>query len=163
MQTVQLMKHAAFLLSALLVLGACGGGPQTGVTAAPGAGAVNLTIEPNPIVATHASGNMYNFPFEVIVRETGGRPITVTSVTAELFGPGGISVGQESWDAGRIRGMGYNTNVPANGELRYRFSPRREVPDERLFGSVRATLRVEAVDDQGARTSASIPVGVRKG
>lgn len=157
------MKHAAFFLSLVLLLGACGGGPRTGVVAAPGAGAVNITIDPNPIVATSAGGSSYNFPFEVIVRETGGRPITVTRVSAQLFGPGGLSLGEEVWDAARIQSMGYGTNVPANGELRYRFNPRRDVPDERLFGSVSAQLRVEAVDDQGARTSATIPVTVRRG
>lgn len=123
---------------------------------------MNIAVEPNPIVATQAGGNMYNFPFEVVVRETGGRPVTVTGVSAQLYGPAGISVGQESWDASRIQSMGYNTNVPANGELRYRFSPRREVPDERLFSSVRAVLRVDAVDDQGTRTSAQTEVTVRK-
>lgn len=157
------MKHAAALLSLLLLLGACGGGPRAGVVAAPGSGAVNITIDPNPIVATSAGGSSYNFPFEVIVRETGGRPITVTRISAQLFGPGGLSLGEESWDAARIQSMGYSTSVPANGELRYRFNPRRDVPNESLFGSVSAQLRVEAVDDQGARTSAQIPVTVRKG
>lgn len=147
----------------ILVAAACNSGPRNDVTAAPGHGAVAIAVEPNPIMATRVSGNTYDFPFDVVVRETGGRPVTVTRVTATVYAPGGISLGRESWDAERIRSMGYNTSVNAHGELRYRFTPRKEVPDERLFGGVSAELRVDAVDDTGTATHATTVVTVRRG
>jgi hypothetical protein len=146
----------------LLALVACNGA-QSGVTSVPGAGAVGIAIVPNPIVATRVDGNTFDFPFEVVVRETGGRPITVTRVTAEVFAPGGISLGRETWDADRIRSMGYGVAVNPNGELRYRFNPRKEVPDDRLFGSINAELKVDAVDDQGTAASASTRVTITRG
>lgn len=124
---------------------------------------MSIEILPNPIVAHAVSGSsQYEFPFEVVVRETGGRPVTVTSVSADLFALGGLKVGSEEWDANKIRSMGYGVDIPAHGELRYRFNPRRDVPDERLFGGVRAELRVDARDDTGATTSASTTVTVTR-
>lgn len=155
------MRNIATSLSLLLVLAACGGG-QSGVTAVPGQGAVALTVVPNPIVAQRVSGDTYDFPFEVILRETGGRPINITRVSATVYGPGGLNLGRETWDADRIRSMGYQTEIGARGELRYRFAPRKSVPDERLFGGVSAELSVEAVDDTGASTTARTVVKVTR-
>jgi hypothetical protein len=150
------------LLLSLMTLVACGGGPQTGTSSVPGRGAISVQVVPNPIRATLASGTSYDFPFEVIVRETGGRPVNVTRVTATVHAPGGFAVARESYDADRIRSLGFATTVPANGELRYKFTPRKEVPDERLFGGVSAELTVEATDDAGTPTSASTVVTVTR-
>ena len=58
--------------------------------------------------------------------------------------------------------MGYDPAIGPNSERRYRFSPRREVSDDRLFGGVQAELKVEATDDTGAATSATTVVSVRR-
>ena len=150
------------LLPLLLIAAACNSGSGNTVTAAPGKGAVSLQVVPNPIVATRVSGNTYDFPFEVVVRETGGRPITINRVSATVVGPGGLTFGSETWDGDRIRSMGYSTSVGPNSEVRYRFSLRKEVPDDRLFGNVSAELRVEAVDDTGTPTSATTRVTVTR-
>jgi hypothetical protein len=155
------MKINGLLVALLISLAACSS-TKPGVTSAPGQGAAAIDVIPNPIVATPVSGNTYDFPFEVVVRETGGRPITVQRVTATVSLGGGLTLGRESWDAERIRSMGYNTAVAPHGEVRYRFSPRKEVPDARLFGGVSAELKVEATDDKGAATSATTVVTVRR-
>jgi hypothetical protein len=147
-----------FLIAALAA--SCGSGPQSGVTSAPGHGAISVTVTPNPIRATQVSGTTYDFPFDVIVRETGGHAIDVTSVSATVHGPGGIALARETYDADRIRSLGFPTTIAANGELRYHFAPRKEVPDERLFGGVSAALTVEAQDDTGTPASASTVVTV---
>ena len=149
------------LLCSLLVLAACSGA-QSGVTSVPGHGAISVAIAPNPIVARQVSGDTYDFPFDVIVRETGGRPVTVTRVTATVFAPGGISLGSESWSAEQIRALGYGVTVGAGSELRYHFAPRKSVPDDRLFGNVTAELRVDAVDDTGSATQAKTVVTVTR-
>ena len=154
------MKPLAASFALLFILGACGGsGP--GVTSVPGHGAIAIEVIPNPIVATQASGNMYDFPFEVVIRETGGRSVTVQRVTATVR-LGALELARESWDGDRIRSLGYNTTLAPNSEARYRFAPRKEVPDDRLFGGVAAELRVEATDDTGAATSATTSVTVRR-
>lgn len=156
------MKRLALAL-ALLGLAACSSSaPQTGSTSVPGHGALEIRVEPNPIRATLVSGTTYDFPFEVIIRETGGHAVTVSSVTATVNLPGGFQVARESYDANRIRSLGYDTTIPANGTLRYKFAPRKEVPDERLFGGVSAQLTVEGTDDGGSPTSAQTVVTVTR-
>lgn len=150
------------LFFSVIALAACGGGPQSDVTSVPGRGAIAVQVDPNPIRATHVSGETYDFPFHVVVRETGGRPVNVTRVSATVHGPAGLTFARESWDAERIRSMGYSTTVGPNGELRYRFAPRKEVPDERLFGGVSAQLTVDAADDTGTPTSASTVVTITR-
>ncbi len=145
----------------LMTLAACSSaGP--GVSPVPGQGAVTIDVIPNPIVATPVSGKTYDFPFEVVLRETGGRPVSVQRVTATVSLGGGLTLARESWDAAQIRSLGYDPTIRANSEVRYRFTPRKEVPDERLFGGVQAELKVEATDDTGTATSATTVVTVRR-
>ena len=155
------MKNLAISFTLLLAFAACQS-PQSGVTSVPGHGAVAIEVIPNPIVATRVSGNTYDFPFEVVVRETGGRPVNVQRVTATVSLGGGLTLARESWDAERIRSMGYNTALGPNSEVRYRFAPRKEVPDDRLFGGVSAELEVVATDDTSAETKATTVVTVRR-
>ena len=152
------------LLIPILLLAACASS-QAGSTqssAQPGHGAISLTVVPNPIVATSLGGDMYEFPFEVVLRETGGHPVRITNVSADVFAFGTVRVATESYDAAKINSLGYSTTLPANGELRYAFRPRKQVTDDRLFGGVTAEVRVDAVDDTGTAASASTTVGVRR-
>ena len=155
------MRKAA-LLPIVLLAAFCGGARSHPPTSVPGHGAIRIEIIPNPIVATKVSGNTYDFPFEVVIREIGGRTVDVTRVSADVYALGGIRIADESYDAARINSLGYATRVPANGELRYRFSQRREVPDDRLFGNVTAEVRVEGRDDTGAPATASTTVTVKR-
>lgn len=156
------MKKLTISLALLLLIAGCGGSTSPGVTSVPGQGAISVEVIPNPIVATQVSGNMYDFPFEVVVRETGGRSVTVQRVTATVLLGGGLELARESWDAGQIRAMGYSNTLGPRSETRFKFAPRKEVPDDRLFGGVSAQLKVDATDDTGAATSATTSVTVRR-
>lgn len=156
------MKHLLLSLTALAALAACNGGPTDGVTSVPGHGAISIQVVPNPIVATHVSGNTYDFPFEVVVRETAGRPVTVTRIGIKVVLVGGLTLHEESWDADRIRALGFSPTINSRTEVRYRFNPRKDVPDDRLFSGVSAELRVDATDDTGTATSATTGVTVRR-
>jgi hypothetical protein len=149
----------------LLLLAACASSsaPQSGTVSAPGHGAISIEIVPNPVVAKNVGGETYEFPFEVVVRESGGHPVNVTNVRADVTALGGaLQVAEESYDAARIQSLGYSTSVPAGGTLRYKFNPRRSVPDERLFGGVAAEITVNATDDTGQSTTARTTVTVRR-
>jgi hypothetical protein len=156
------MNKLALSVAMLAALAACQSGPRDGVTSVPGHGAISVQVVPNPIVATKVSGNTYDFPFEVVVRETAGRPVTVNRVGVRVFFAGGLTLHEESWDAERIRALGFDTQLGGHGEARFKFAPRKEVPDDRLFSGVSAELRVDATDDTGTATSASTSVTVRR-
>jgi hypothetical protein len=153
------MRRASVALIALAFV-ACHGA-RTGVHSVPGQGAVTIEVAPNPILAKHISGTLWEFACDVTLRETGGRPISVQNVSATVFA-GALQVGRESWNADQIHTMGYSTTVPAHGELHYHFAPRRDVPDARYIDVLKAELRVEATDDTAAATSASTAVTVRR-
>jgi hypothetical protein len=155
------MRTLALALT-LLALAACNSGPTDGVTSVPGHGAIAIQVVPNPIMATKVTGNTYDFPFDVVVRETAGRPVTVNRIGIRVTAFGGLSLHEESWDATRIQSLGYNTTINGRTEVRYHFNPRKDVPDDRLFSSVSAELRVDAVDDAGTATSATTAVTVRR-
>jgi hypothetical protein len=152
------------IASLLLIAAACATPrPGTGSTSSlPGHGAISIQIIPNPIVARRVSGNTYDFPFEVVVRETGGRTVNVDRVSADVYAVGGIHVASESYSAADIRNLGYPTTLAANSEVRYRFTPRKSVGDERLFGGVYAELHVDATDDTGTPTRATTTVTVTR-
>ncbi|HEV2719707.1 MAG TPA: hypothetical protein VG323_06785 [Thermoanaerobaculia bacterium] len=156
------MKRVVVAITILLVCACSTGTPgATQTSSVPGHGAISLSVAPNPIVAQKVSGNTYDFPFDVIVRETGGRAVTINRVTADIYASvGGIKIGSESYDAAKIRSLGYSTSVPANGEIRDHFAPRKSVQDERLFGGVYGDVRVDATDDSGTATSATVRVTV---
>ena len=151
------------VLAILLTTLACAT-PQAGSRNAslPGHGAITISIQPNPIVARKVSGDTYEFPFDVVVRETGGRAVTVNRVSLEVYAFGGVKVGSEAYDAARITQLGYSTNVPGNGELRYHFSPTQRVSDDRVFGSVSGEVRVDGSDETGTPTSATTTVTVTR-
>lgn len=157
------MRHAA-LLPLLLLATYCtsGTGGAQSSSALPGHGAITVQVAPNPIVAQLVSGSVYDFPFDVIVRETGGHPVTINRVTADVTAVGGLHVAQDSYDAAKINSLNYPTALAPNGELRYHFAPRRSVPDEGLFGGVAAELTVDATDDTGTATSAKTTVTVKR-
>ena len=155
------MRRTALLISVVLLSTFCASGGG-GTSSPAGPAAVTIQIVPNPIVAQRVSGDTYDFPFEVVVRETGGRRVEIARVSADVYALGGLRVANERYDAERIRALGYSTSLPANGELRYRFAPRKSVPDDRLFGGVSAELRVEGRDDAGTPATASTEVTVTR-
>ena len=121
-----------------------------------------MQIVPNPIVATRVSGSTYDFPFDVVVRETGGHPLTVQRIVLDVYALAGLKVASESYGPSAISALGYPTTISANGDMRYHLAPRKDVSDERLFGSVTGQVRIEATDDTGAPTNASTTVTVTR-
>jgi hypothetical protein len=154
-----------FLVLPLLLAAGCaisGGSGAARTVTQRGHGALTIEVVPNPIVAQHVSGNAYTFPFDVVVRETGGHSVNITRVTADVNALGSIHLASDNYDAARIRSLGYATTVPPNGELRYHFAPQKSVSDDRLFGSVNAELRVDGVDDSGTPASAKTTMTITR-
>ena len=153
----------ALLVPLALVFSFCAGGRGPSNISVAGHGALNIQISPNPIVAKRVSGSTYEFPFDVVLRETGGHPVDVDRVSANVFALGGIQVATETYDAARIRSLGYSPHIPANGELHYHFAQQRDVTNDLLFQGVTADIRVEAHDETGTATTAATRVSVTKG
>src|SRR2546422_6983788 len=109
------MRRIALAFLMLIVAACATPKPGTGSTSSvPGHGAISIQIIPNPIVATRVSGNTYEFPFEVVVRETGGRTVNVDRVSADVYAIGGVRIAAESYNMGAIPDLGYPATTPAH-------------------------------------------------
>lgn len=128
----------------------------------PGQAALQITVAPNPIQARHVSGDTYDFPFTVSLRERNGVAVTVDRVSIDVRALGAIPVYSESLSREQIAQRGYPTSLRGGGELRYSLTPRKEVPDDRLFGGVAADVRVDATDANGNHVSATTVVTVTR-
>lgn len=157
------MKRLVLIALVLLPL-ACqtSRAPKQKSTTTPGHGVITITITPNPVVATNAGGHTYELPFDVVVKETGGHPVTIERVSANVYAGGGIPVATDSYDAPGIQGLGFAIAIPAKGEIHYHFKPRKDVSDDQLLSSAYGDVRVEALDDNGARASATATITVKK-
>ena len=154
----------AFLLPVVIAAGGCsssGNDPSTSPVRT-GQGSLSITVSPNPIRAQKVTGDVYDFPFDIIVTETGGANVTIDRVSVDVSALGGLNVYSESYDRAEIERRGFSTRVPARGEVRYSFKPRKDVTDDRLFSAVEADLSVSGTDASGLRTTARTSVTVRR-
>jgi hypothetical protein len=157
------MKKISYALLALLLAACSSSNPGSSTaTATPGHGALSIDVIPNPIVAHNVSGDTYELPFDVVIRETGGADVTVQRVSLDVYALGAIHLYSISYTGAEIEGLGYSTRVPAGTEQRYHFNPSKSVPDDRLFGGVTAELRVDATDASGTPAVTRTGVSVRR-
>ena len=149
----------ALALVATLLSGACATPPPPPQEPA----RLTLRVTPNPIVATPLEGDRYQFDFELEIREEGGSDVAIDFVSADVVAFGGLRIASRTMDAAEIARRGYATSVGANRSIRYAFSQKHDVPDDRLLDSVKAELLIEGTDALGNRTTARATVGVVRG
>lgn len=150
----------ALALAAALLSGACATAPPP---PPPEPARLTLRVTPNPIVATPLDGDRYQFDFELEIREEGGTDVTIDRVSADVVAFGGLRIASRKMDAAEIARRGYATSVDARRSVRYAFSQKHDVPDDRLLESVKAELLIEGTDALGNRTTARATVGVVRG
>jgi hypothetical protein len=158
------MMKTLIVVAAVSLLTACGSTRPAGTTstaAVPARGALSISVVPNPIVARPAGSDLYDFPFELVARETGGRDVRIDRVSLDVYALGTIRVYSESYDRARINALGFPTSIAAGSEARYRLAPRKSA-DERMFGGVSGELSVEGTDDAGRPVSARTTVTVTR-
>jgi len=157
------MRQTIAWIFLLGLIAGCGGtGGSTTPVLVPGRAALQIFVEPNPIVAQRVSGDTYDFPFEIGIVERGGVSVEVQRVGIDVIGLGAIRLYSQTFGREEIIRRGYPTSIPAHGEVRYRFNPRKEVPDDRLFGGVSADLFVEGTDANGNAVRATQRVTVTR-
>jgi hypothetical protein len=123
-------------------------------------GVLQIVVEPNPIVAIPVEGDTWQFPITLRIRELGGADVEIERVGVDVFAVAGLKVYSTTLDQGDIDARGFTRRLPANGEIRYRITPRQKIPDARLFSSVVAELWVEGTDARGATPSTRTRVSV---
>lgn len=160
MNTAAISLRMALLI---LVTGCASSDPDAPApSAAAGRAELQIEVVPNPIEAKQVSGETYDFPFTITLRELNGISVNIDRVSMDVLALGAISVHREEFDRAEIARRGYPTFLQAREEIRYSFTPRKEVPDDRLFGGVSAELRADGTDANGNRVTATTSVTVRR-
>lgn len=156
------MKIAAPLLLALSLLLGCSRG-ESDTPTGPGRGSLDLAVNPNPVRATRVTGenDTYDFPLELVVRETGGESVTITGITIRVRALG-INVLTRDYDANYLRDRGYSPNIAAGSTARYSLTPRASAPDAAFSSAVSADIQVEGVDGKGNTVRQTENVSVRR-
>ncbi|MGH9456568.1 MAG: hypothetical protein ACRD2J_02895 [Thermoanaerobaculia bacterium] len=126
-------------------------------------GALEIRVEPNPVLAIPAGESTWEFPFTLTVAETGGGSVEITRVGIEVFTVGGLKIYGSELTASEIDRRGYPRRLEPFGEVRYTMRPRQRVPDERLFGNFWGELWAEGVDSGGRRIETRTRVTIRRG
>gem|GEM_PF-3364058 len=124
-------------------------------------GELEVSVPYQPADGPAAGGDLYDFPFELSARETGGRDVRIGRVTLDIYAFGAIHVYSESYDSARIAALGYPMSIAAGSEAHYRLTPRKRV-DERLFAGVSGELRIDGTDAGGNPVTASTTVTVTR-
>ena len=128
----------------------------------PGVAVLELRVDPNPIEAERRWGEIWEFPFTVILRETNGVDVTIDRVSIEVLLSGTI-VHREEIDGTELESLGFDRRLAGGGEVRYSFRPERFIPHESLIRNVEADLEVRGTDSGGRRvvTRYSVSLSVK--
>jgi len=152
------MKRRAISLAVVLL--SCASPRPEGVAPRVG-GSLAIAIYPNPIIAKQVEANLYEFPFEVSLRETGGANVEIDGIRVEVR-LAALPIFAQTFDQTELTRRGYSATVPAGGNVQYRFSPRREVPMDLPLLQLSAAVVVFGLDPMGRRTEAGTIVTVRR-
>lgn len=124
-------------------------------------GQLSFDIYPNPIIATRIEKNVWEFPFDVSVREVGGVEVEIVGMQVDVFFLSGVRIFSQPYGPDELSRRQLPTRVSAGANLQYSFAPRREVPSEMLIRGVSAEIIIEGIDAQGRSTEARTRVTVR--
>jgi hypothetical protein len=123
-------------------------------------GSLQVDVYPNPIIALPVGGNVFDFPFEVSLRELGGSDVAIDQIRVEVR-MRGIPIFAQIFDETELTRRGYPSRIPANGNAQFRFSPRRQIPADFVLQHVAATIVMSGMDQTGRRTEATTTVRLR--
>lgn len=141
----------------MTMLGCSGGAPEPATN--PIRGRLEAEVLPNPVVAVATGEGSWQFPFEVVLRESGGVEIEIEAIRIRVT-VAGIPVSRQLWDSEEIRRRGYGTVLPPGGMLQYAFTPVRAVANAPLLEVARGEVEIEVVDRLGNRSSTVVTIGV---
>lgn len=152
------MKPRAWPL--LIVLLACATPRPEGLAPSIG-GSLAIDVYPNPIIAKQVRADLYQLPFEVSLRETGGMDVEIDGIRIEVR-LAALRIFAQAFDETELTRRGYSATVPAGSNVQYKFSPQRELPADLPLPQLSALVVVSGLDTTGRRTEARTTVLIRR-
>lgn len=151
------MIRAFSLLLALLVAG-CSGLPKE--ESAVLRGHLQLEVEPNPLVARPLGDDVYEFAFDIIMRERGGVDVRIEDFTVEAIAFRSVPVRKQTYPASFITARGYPASIEAGKYLRFSFVKRWKLPTDLLLSGASARITARTIDADGRRDTSEMTARV---
>ncbi len=152
------MSRSILALAAVLGLFGCSGLPHE--QAVPLRGRLELSVEPNPIVAHPLGRDLYELNFDIIMREAGGVGVRIEDFTVEAMAFKSVVVRSQTFPPSFITDRGYPASIEAGKYLRFSFSKRWTLPAALLLSGASARVEARTIDDNGVRGRSTVKVGV---
>lgn len=144
--------------AAIALLCACSNLPRE--QAAPLRGRLELSVEPNPIVAHPLGSDQYELNFDIIMREAGGVALRIEDFTVDALAFKSVVVRSQTYPASFITDRGYPAAIQAGKYLRFSFSKRWTLPSAFLYSGASARVEARTIDVNGVRGTSGVRVGV---
>jgi hypothetical protein len=123
-------------------------------------GRLELSVEPNPIVATPLGHDEYELKFDIVMREAGGVGVRIEDFTVDAVAYGTVTVRSQTYPASFITERGYPASIAAGKYLRFSFTKRWTLPTPLLLSGASARVTARTVDENGAKGVSNVRVGV---
>src|SRR5579872_1148462 len=152
-----MMKAWRTSVAACIVAAGCAAMPKEAPV--PVRGHLVLDTNPNPLIARRVDGDLYEFAFDIIMREAGGVDVRIEDFTVEAVAFRAVVVRSQTFAASAITERGYPASIAAGKYLQFHFVKRWNIPHALLPG---ASLHVSArtIDANGRRDTTDIRIGV---
>ncbi len=123
-------------------------------------GRIELDVAPNPLVARRVSDDLYEFAFDIIMREAGGVDVRIEDFTVEGIAFRTLTVQTQTFPASYITDRGYPATIAPGRFLRFRFVKRWNIPSRLLLSGASVHVIARTVDANGRRDVTDVRIGV---
>jgi hypothetical protein len=119
-----------------------------------------LDVDPNPLVARRVGDDLYEFTFDILMREAGGVDVRIEDFTVDAIAFKTLTIQSQTFPATFITDRGYPAAIAAGKILRFSFVKRWKIPMRLVVSG--ASLRVSArtIDADGHRDTSEVHIGV---
>lgn len=153
------VRLAVYCLSLCALLVSCAAMPKE--SPAQLAGHLVLDTDPNPLVARQVDGDVYEFSFDIIMREAGGVDVRIDDFTVDAIAFKSVTVHSQTFPATYITGRGYPASIAAGKYLRFNFVKRWTVPSRLLLSGAAVHVTARTTDAAGNRRTSEVRIPIR--
>ncbi|HEX9161755.1 MAG TPA: hypothetical protein VF980_08625 [Thermoanaerobaculia bacterium] len=123
-------------------------------------GHVVLDVDPNPLVARKVGNDVYEFAFDIIMREAGGVDVRIQDFTVDAIAFKTVTVQSQTFPAQFIVDHGLPASIAAGKYLRFSFVKRWTVPTRLLLSGAALHVSARTVDANGRHDTSEVRIGV---
>ena len=119
-----------------------------------------LDTSPNPLIAKKVGDDLYEFAFDIIMREAGGIDVRIEEFTVSAIAFRTVTVQSQTFPASYITDRGYPASVAAGKFLRFSFVKRWKIPTRLLLSGASLHVAARTIDADGRRNTSVARIGV---